>query len=255
MRMIMRRAVLAVVIGLIAVTFAYGRGPLGPPAPRYSAEQIAGMFERPATDEQLLRNLKIAFDDGLVAEPAFATDANLLRIFAGSRISRKPEPPVANRFDEMSIVVTVEDTHLPRMTVRLSQWLGKFDRAGQGTLGVPAKIIRVGRLDIDFPAGSRATVADVRQVFGKETQVVLNAEWVSDADNDPARPSKGHLFYGDPRDAQFGQAGLTRKRAVFFLDLPDPRRPPQPRLSLPQWMHTLVETDTVTHLFLYVPGP
>jgi hypothetical protein len=254
-RMSVRSAALALVIGLASITLAQAKSPPSAPPPRYSAGQIGEMFERPATDEQLLRNLKVAFDKGLIAEPAFAANANLLRIFAGLSVSRKPQPPVGNRVDEMSIVVTVDDSHLPRMTVTLSQWLGKFDEAGKAAFGPPARIIRVGHLDIDFPARGRATVADVRRVFDKETQAILANEWVSESDTDPVRPSKGYLFYGDPRDAQFVQAALDRKRAVFFLDTPDPKRPPHAKMSLLEWAHTILETDTVAHLSLYVPVP
>jgi hypothetical protein len=213
------------------------------------------MFERPSTDEQLLRNLKIAFDKALIAEPAFATDAILLKLFAGNSVRRKPEPPAGNRFDEMEIVVSVEDAHLPRMAVRLQQGLSKVDQAGQATFSDPVRIIRFGRLDVDFPAGGRATVATVYEVFGKENQVILGSEPVSESGGIPARPSKGHLFYGDPRDADFAQTSLVRGRAVFFLDPAKPPRSLHDNASWAQLSNTLFETDTIAHIFFYIPAP
>jgi hypothetical protein len=52
------------------------------------------MFDRPTNVPQLLRNLEIAVDSDLLAQPGFATDENLLKFFNGSLVSRKADPNI-----------------------------------------------------------------------------------------------------------------------------------------------------------------
>ena len=62
-------------------------GPLGPSDDKEAISGIGSLYERPATVEQLLKNLKIAFDNDLFLQPGFYDDGNLSKFFAATKVT------------------------------------------------------------------------------------------------------------------------------------------------------------------------
>lgn len=58
----------------------------------YSAADISMLYSRPRTLAELLRNLKLALDLNLLLQPAFYSDANLLKFFDGASVTRTTVP-------------------------------------------------------------------------------------------------------------------------------------------------------------------
>ena len=46
----------------------------------YTTGEMIGLFRRPESPSELLHNLQIAWDRGLLAQPAFYDDANLKKV-------------------------------------------------------------------------------------------------------------------------------------------------------------------------------
>jgi hypothetical protein len=77
----------------------------------YSVTEIERMFRRPKSTEDLLRNMKLAFDRSLLVQPAFFDPAVLKEFFGGTTVSDS----------ESGKLVVLDDHAFPGMTVRVHQ--------------------------------------------------------------------------------------------------------------------------------------
>jgi hypothetical protein len=222
--------------------------PVLPPPPKYSAAEIAAMFEHPDTVTGLLQNLKIAVDRDLVQEPGFDTDANLLKFFDGTQVRREVVTGWwGARVDQEDAFVTVDDARFPRMSVEVRKGLNRLTVDHEKT---PVYLRRFGSMRVNLEEVPGVTVSAVRAVFGKETLALIGGDWASDGHQAP-ETQKGSLFYGDPADADVMVASLTRKTVRFIIKLTDAYR------MTPPWRRdkTLQDTDTVDRIFIYDPAP
>jgi hypothetical protein len=88
---------------------------------QYSAKEINTMVERPTTVSQLLRNIKVVMDRDLLLQQGFFDDANLVKFFNGTHITRrkqKSDSEVSEKLYPAPTVVTVTSAAFPKMIVK-----------------------------------------------------------------------------------------------------------------------------------------
>jgi hypothetical protein len=246
-------ALLGLALVLATVACTHGRSfsnPGGnPPAPRYSAEEIGGMFERPTTVAELLRNLEIAVDGDLVAEPGFGSDANLLKFFSGSAVRHEVVGPTGNGFNQQDAIVSITAENFPQMTVQVRQGLVRLEGANDAA----GHVIRFGYIHMSVAAVPEFTAEAVRAVFGKETVAQIGGDWASHGPV-PPRTSKGNLIYRYTDESLHALAPSERKEITFVIQLPKPGSPDYAD-SFSRAGRELHGTDAIDGLFIYVPGP
>ena len=229
---------------------------LPPPPPHYSAAEIGAMFDRPTNITQLLRNLKIAVDHDLLAQPEFATDENLLKFFNGSQVSRKAvqDFPGDRKFARHDITVSIANEYFPQMSVHLQQGLFKHGGYDSPSGHVPVTVRHFGDLYVDIGALPDTTAGEVRAVFGKESVAQVGGDWASDGASAP-RTSKGnlHYAYSDPATDEFllRIAPNERKSARFVVALP--MRGSKQALLPRDFM--IYDIDLIIGIYIYDPEP
>jgi hypothetical protein len=250
-------ALLGLALVLATVACTHGRSFSSPggklPPPRYSAEEIGGMFERPTTVAELLRNLKIAVDGDLVAEPGFGSDANLLKFFNGSAVRHEAVGPTGLDFNQQDAVVSITADNFPQMTVQLRQGLVSIEGANDAAGHVSTHVKRFGYIQMSVAAVPEFTVKAVRGVFGKETEAQIGGEWASDGGVAP-RTAKGNLIYRYTEESVHALAPTEQKGVMFVIQLPKPGSQDYsaPFSRAARMVH---DTDAIDGLFIYVPGP
>jgi len=219
------------------------------PPPTHSAEQMAGMFERPTTVAALLRNLKVAVDDNLQAEPGFTTDANLLKFFNGSTVRHEQVGVHGYDFNVQNAFVTITDPAFPQMTVEVEQGLVRI----VGRSNTPVRIKRYGAIQMSVAAVPEFTVAAVRAVFGPETVGQIGGDWASDGHFAP-RTAKGNLIYRYTDVSVLELSPFEAKQATFVIQ--SPKRVPHDdtRSSASAWRE-IYDTDAIDGIYIYVSSP
>lgn len=236
---------------LPALAFASAAVLASPPQQQLSAAEIEAMFETPTAAVQLLRNLKIAVDRGLLTQPAFVDEATLAKVFNGHVISREPVADAGGPyFNMMETLVGAAGEYFPAVTIRVRQgFLGHFDARGQ--LEPPkGDAQRFGMVTMDVGSVRELTVCSVRDVFGAEGTM----QW--DSGNTPhggtyAPTMKGDLIYDFGDGVAPGRSGPTEVK--FEVKLENSGVPVQwPAYRKRPPIHNI---DEVQHLTIYQPGP
>lgn len=120
------------------------------------ASHVERDVRRPQKVEQLLGNLKLAFDRELVLAPAFYDDSNLLKFFNGTSMQWRAIGD--SDVDEAAITPSPMLVGMKEITVRM--WKH----------GAPVLDSEI-RIAVD--SSSELTLGHVREVFGGETRTVL----------------------------------------------------------------------------------
>jgi hypothetical protein len=132
------------------------------------------MFESPQDISQLLRNLKVVADRGLLLQPAFYDEAILLKFFHGSKVTFSDSNM---HMDELSsgIAAHIESDISPEVYITLSNVcrIQNFN-AADDTPG--ENVMSDGYLSIGIGLDSPITLRDVRSVFGPENQLHMAGE-------------------------------------------------------------------------------
>ena len=112
----------------------------------YSVTEIERMFRRPKSTEDLLRNMKLAFDRSLLVQSVFFDPAVLKEFFGGTAVTDS----------ESGKLVVLDDHVFPGMTVRVHQ-NGPISNYIEVATG-PMVTISVGVVKSIFGAGYKRAV-------------------------------------------------------------------------------------------------
>jgi len=172
----------------------------------YTIREIKGMFDRPKTVEQLLRNLKLAYDRNLLVQPAFLDQNVLKRFFNGTAIHGS----------ESTAILELNGHFFPGMSVRVDHTY--FPIAGHKAAGpphenVPGYAETLNYLEISMASRVVISVRQIKDIFGGEFQEHLDLGEASDG-HAVVPTTKGSLQYSqwmrgagpeefDSRDALF----------------------------------------------------
>lgn len=138
----------ATAISLVPVTFFAG-------CTQYRASNVEQGISRPRNIEQLPSNIKLAFDRGLLLDPAFYSDDNLMTVFDGTSVQWHS----AILPDTREAVVTLDPSLVGIKNVSVRIWKGSgFSR------GVD--------IDVQIAPSSGLTLGGVRKVFGEEDSTI-----------------------------------------------------------------------------------
>jgi len=170
------------------------------------------IIERPVSVQQLLQNLKLAWDKELLLLPSFYDEANLLRFFNGSKVTWEKPGPIFPR----SIVGVVNSDVFPGLTV-------SFDSKCFG----PGPTV-VSFIKIQPGASQRMTLSDIRSSFGKEAENLIDTgNFVTDDGPTYTPTNKGFVAYeGDIAKEQ--REGVIYTRFYFEMGGPSPLRKSDP---------------------------
>jgi hypothetical protein len=247
----------AMVAMWIAVGCTHGRGSASaasdsapPPPPQYSAGEIGVMFDRPTTAVQLLKNIKMAVDRDLVAEPGLFTDENLLKFFAADTIRREAGQENLKRFDLQETFLTATGAPFSGMSVQVEQGLVRRGEFDPGHFAVRGPIRRFGYIHMNVGEGPDITVGDVREVFGRETQWQYGGGWATHGGPVPDT-AKGSLYYGTTAEA-FGKD--DHKELSFVIKPPAPGSK-EHALPPARRDRNIYDADSIVGIFVYVPQP
>lgn len=155
---------------------------------QYRASNVERGISRPRTVDQLLSNIKLAFDRGLLLEPAFYSDDNLMTVFNGTSVQWHSEIIPGMR----GAVVTFNPSMFGIKKVSVSVWKGKGASRDED-------------INVQFAPSSGLTLGGVRKVFGGEDS--MNLGTVRD-DAAPDESNTANLL--DSGIGYFKQTPLTR---------------------------------------------
>jgi hypothetical protein len=172
----------------------------------YSVREIKGMFPRPKTVEQLLRNLKLAYERNLLVQPGFLDQNVLKQFFNGTAIH-----------DSESRAILELDRHFfPGMSVRVDH--AYFPIAGHNAAAPPHEYVpgyaeTLNYLEINMTSAVMISVRQIKDIFGGEFQEHFDLGEASDG-HAVVPTTKGSLQYSqwirrpgpeefDSRDALF----------------------------------------------------
>jgi hypothetical protein len=150
-------------ISLIPVTFFAG-------CTHYRASNVEPGISRPRNIEQLLSNIKLAFDRGLLLDPAFYSDNNLMTVFDGTSVQWHS---VRFSSNTRQAVITLDPSPngIKTVGVRISKGSG---------------LSRGVYIDMQVAPSSGMRLGDVRKVFGGEASTIpkmLPTDVAPDANN------------------------------------------------------------------------
>ena len=130
---------------------------------RYTVSEIQAMFESPQNIPQLLQNLKIAAERGLLLQPSFYDEARLSKFFHGSKV-RIAKPPAYQSKGNSAIEADITSDTFPKAVIEVSSNCMKYDTnvGGTATRNVDAN----GFVTITMVPGQFITLRDIRSVFG-----------------------------------------------------------------------------------------
>lgn len=152
----------------------------------YSVTEIERMFRRPKSTEDLLRNMKLAFDRSLLVQSVFFDPAVLKEFFGGTAVTDS----------ESGKIVVLDDHVFPGMTVRVHQ-NGPISNYIEVATG-PMVTISVGV---------------VKSIFGAGYKEQLDTGWDTDG-HSHVPTTKGHLGYFE----HLGADGFSLKsRSAQFI--------------------------------------
>jgi hypothetical protein len=189
----------------------------------YSAAEIRAMFEPPQNIQQLLQNLKLAWQQDMLLQPSFYDPTILQKFFAGSAVtSTQPWNPLSQ--DVGFVVIELDSNVVQGMTIRVESrcWRTDYESA-PGRVESTANIL--GALTISGGTFAGMTLRAVRDVFGPETENDLDSGGVENGVV-YAPAAKGSVIYTD-RAKEKAEGGLALGTTFVF-----PRKPWQRDLKL-----------------------
>jgi hypothetical protein len=201
-----------------------------PTAHTYTVREIKGMFRRPKSTEQLLRNLKLAYDHNLLAQPAFFQEDVLKQFFDGTAIS----------WSNSGQVVELDDRIFPGMTIRVHHTEIPI-AAGPH---VPAHFESHNYIEVETGSTEVISVGQINDIFGDQFHEQLDLG--EDPDGHSHIPTtKGSLQYSmeirGPGTEDFNVRGAL---FVVTKDLAAPRCVPANQLR----SHCGLKDDDVVEL-------
>jgi hypothetical protein len=184
----------------------------------YSVADLQGMFEQPKDVQQLLQNLKLAWQRDLLPQSSFYDPAILRKFFHGATVTWKtPEIPLGQ--DVGFVVGQLDNSVAQGMTVRVESRCWRTDYLSPE--GRPqSKAYLVGFLRIEGRPVSTLTLGVVRGVFGPETQNVIDPG-VSNDGHVYTPTDKGSVVYRDPDRTHSEGVSLG---TTFFFEPDSPQR-------------------------------
>lgn len=180
---------------------------------------ITAAIKLPTTPEQLLRNLKLVWDRGILVQPSFYTDANLLKFFNGTEVKWNQESRPGNSPDVHNAIVTVDAQPFPKMPVEIIH--GVLRKAQKGKTAALSGLIIV---HVDSVRG--LSVGLVREIFGEESEDTLDFGVMTDAHaHDPT--TAGFLLYDNRGKGEMANSPFQTYRATFVVKKTRPGMPIQ----------------------------
>ncbi len=180
-------------------------------------------FQQPQNIQQLLQNLKLAWQQDLLLQPSFYDPAILQTLFAGSTVTlTQPWHPLSQ--DVGLVVFEIDSNVVQGMTVRLESrcWRTDYESA-PGRKESTAYIL--GALTISGGPFAGMSLRAVRDVFGPEAENDLDSGGVENGVV-YAPVVKGSVIYTD-RAKEKAEGGVALGTTFVF-----PRRPSQRDLKL-----------------------
>jgi hypothetical protein len=130
---------------------------------RYPPIEIGSVVQRPKSFGELLRNLKVAWDNNFVVLPAFFIDDNLRTFFNASSITWGPSsllPPGSTPPGLPQALVVPDAAVFSATTIFLTYALSQNPSEAA---------LKSGRFIVKLDPKSNLTLGAVREVFGKES--------------------------------------------------------------------------------------
>jgi hypothetical protein len=191
------------------------RSGVGPP--KLSASQLEAMFSRPASGADLLRNLKLAFDQDWLLQPAFYDDAILLKFFDGQRVVwKKPDSEVTKDATRDPVEVTITAKAFEGMTVSLLRSCSRVKGYDLPEGHVPPHLRPAGLVELQVASIADVTLSAVRNVFGREMKSYF--DYGRGTDGGRYTPTiKGTLLYESPNEGHSPGLGFKKRTAKFLV--------------------------------------
>ena len=213
-----------------------------------SASEIGALFERPATVAELLKNLKLAWDQKLLVQPAFFEDSNLLKFFSGKSVRRETPGSNTKNFRAIAATVIVDDTVFPGETVTI--------RWNHERVVLPANLPAsrhkyahdTGWIRMDVESLPSFSWGAVKEVFGPNARDVgvhtyLHGEQTSSS------LGKVDMQYLYPGENPAKKTAVELSATEFVTKqgpVPEPKALPPPGFT-----HTVQDTDTVKSVYIF----
>jgi hypothetical protein len=226
-------------------------GPLGPSDDKEAIARIGSTYERPASIEQLLQNLKLAYESNLFLEPAFYVDANLSKFFAATKV-RWDKPRLLSAVDRDStarrIHISADQGVIQRMTIDVMRSCNSKVRYEAGKGYVKDRLVQAGSISLQMN-DLNLTVASVRRVFGTETSYQEDTG-LSEEGPPIAPTTNGKLVYAQDEQGKPPSSQIERDTVSFVLKLTVPRF----RCDGPRWACPLDDTNPIEKVIIYQFG-
>jgi hypothetical protein len=216
----------------------------------YTAQELAGLFERPRSVAQLIHNLQIVWARNLLAQPLFFDETNLTKVFNATKVIWQVDgvfqaPGYLNRYGTVTLDTTIFGdvtarvawTHHASLAQRTSETMG----------GMPAYVEDEGTILMDVGKQADFTWGAVKAAFGPlatDQGDDTNFEGFPPPNYVPEGKAWMRYLHAGEDPTRFGNA--IRPQAVFViktdavLDPSDSRVPRHPK-----------DTDEVKSLRLF----
>lgn len=146
---------------------------------------VAAAIVLPSTPKQLLQNLRNAWVNDWLVQPALYSDAILLKVFNANKVAWDQESVLGEAPRSGNGRLTIDTKVLPQMTVEIIR--GVIRKPGEQDAST-------GFVRIRFDASRGLTVGLVREVFGKESADELDTGMATDG-HSYTPTSAGDLLY------------------------------------------------------------
>lgn len=134
-------------------------------------------IQEPQNLQDLLKNLKQAWERDLLLQPAFFDDAVLQKFFAGSAVTWKESAAFYTHHDK-PVTAQLESKLLPGMTVSVESRCWRMDGvSGSGQLD-PSSAYLLGSVRISGGPFPEVTLQAIRDLLGPETHQQMDAATV-----------------------------------------------------------------------------
>jgi hypothetical protein len=203
----------------------------------YTTEEMIGLFRRPESPSELLHNLQIAWDRGLLAQPAFYDDANLKKVFNATAVEWQKQivdksGAYANHYGTLTLNTKV----FPNTTVRVVhiRHVAKAESHTAIHVDLPAYIEDMGDIEMNAESLAGFTWGTVKVAFGSDAEDQGDDTIYEGFPPPGAKPAgKAWMRYLHPGEdpSRFGSA--LRPEAIFIIK-PDAVYDPSESRRLPR---------------------
>ena len=200
--------------------------------------EIGGVFERPTTVAELLKNLRLAVDKDLLLQKNFFVDSSLEKFLNGATVTR--EKPDDDGDSSYRAHIQIIDAKFPKITAHVI-----------ATSNLPTTRLS-GYLAVTFEEYPSLTVHEVRDVFGPNAR--FNDSHFSPHGAVLNVTSKGALHYEvtGQRVVSGPARQAFQKTADFLINLTAPIEPSTDRrVTILADDYHVVNTDSVKSIRLY----